>query len=32
MIVGTMKEGTAKIEQYATWLEREWPSAAGSIS
>ena len=26
-----MKEGTAKIEQYATWLEREWPSAAGSL-
>jgi putative transposase len=25
------KEGTAKIEQYATWLEREWPSAAGSL-
>jgi transposase-like protein len=26
-----MKEGTAKIEQYATWLERDWPSAAGSL-
>jgi putative transposase len=26
-----MKEGTAKINQYATWLEREWPSAAGSL-
>jgi putative transposase len=26
-----MKEGKAKIEQYATWLEREWPSAAGSL-
>jgi putative transposase len=26
-----IKEGTAKIEQYATWLEREWPSAAGSL-
>jgi putative transposase len=26
-----MKEGTAKIEQYATWLEREWPSAASSL-
>jgi putative transposase len=25
------KEGTAKHEQYATWLEREWPSAAGSL-
>ena len=25
------KEGTAKIEQYATWLERQWPSAAGSL-
>jgi hypothetical protein len=24
------KEGAAKLEQYATWLEREWPSAAGS--
>ena len=21
----------AKIEQYATWLDREWPSAAGSL-
>ena len=26
-----VKEGTAKLEQYATWLEREWPSAAGSL-
>ncbi len=25
------KEGAAKLEQYATWLEREWPSAAGSL-
>lgn len=25
------KEGTAKIEQYASWLERQWPSAAGSL-
>lgn len=25
------KEGTAKIEQYATWLERAWPGAAGSL-
>ena len=25
------KEGMAKIEQYATWLEREWPSAAASL-
>jgi putative transposase len=25
------KEGTAKLEQYATWLEREWPGAAGSL-
>ena len=25
------KEGTAKIEQYATWLERQWPGAAGSL-
>ena len=25
------KEGKAKLEQYATWLEREWPSAAGSL-
>jgi transposase-like protein len=24
-------EGQAKLEQYATWLEREWPSAAGSL-
>jgi putative transposase len=26
-----MKGGTAKIEQYAMWLEREWPAAAGSL-
>ena len=26
-----IKEGTAKLEQYAKWLEREWPSAAGSL-
>ncbi len=25
------KEGTAKLEQYASWLERDWPSAAGSL-
>jgi len=25
------KEGKAKIEKYATWLERDWPSAAGSL-
>jgi transposase-like protein len=25
------KEGPQKIEQYACWLEREWPSAAGSL-
>jgi putative transposase len=25
------KEGMAKIEQYASWLERDWPSAAGSL-
>jgi len=24
-------EGMAKIEQYARWLERDWPSAAGSL-
>lgn len=24
-------EGIAKIDQYATWLEREWPSAAASL-
>jgi putative transposase len=24
-------EGIAKLDQYATWLEREWPSAAGSL-
>jgi len=26
-----LKEGKSKIEQYATWLERDWPSAAGSL-
>jgi transposase-like protein len=26
-----MKEGMQKIEQYAAWLEREWPSAASSL-
>ena len=26
-----MKEGKAKIEQYAAWLQREWPSAAASL-
>jgi len=25
------KEGRQKIEQYARWLEREWPSAAASL-
>ena len=25
------KEGTAQLEKYATWLERDWPSAAGSL-
>jgi len=25
------KEGTAKIEQSASWLQRDWPSAAGSL-
>ena len=25
------KQGMAKIEQYASWLERDWPSAAGSL-
>ena len=25
------KEGMSKIEQYAQWLERDWPSAAGSL-
>ncbi|MDE2505996.1 MAG: transposase [Planctomycetota bacterium] len=25
------QEATAKIEQYATWLERAWPSAASSL-
>jgi putative transposase len=25
------KEGMQKIEQYASWLEREWPSAAASL-
>lgn len=24
-------EGQAQLEQYATWLEREWPSAAASL-
>jgi putative transposase len=24
-------EGMAKIEQYATWLDRDWPAAAGSL-
>ena len=24
-------DGIAKIEQYASWLERDWPSAAGSL-
>jgi putative transposase len=26
-----MKEGKAKLEQYATWLERGWPGAASSL-
>ena len=25
------EEGMAKIEKYAKWLERDWPSAAGSL-
>jgi putative transposase len=25
------KEGTAKLEQYASWLEHEWPDAAASL-
>jgi transposase-like protein len=25
------KEGRRKLEQYAKWLERQWPSAAGSL-
>ena len=25
-----VKEGKAKLEQYAAWLDRGWPSAAGS--
>ncbi len=25
------KEGTAQLEKYATWLERDWPSAAASL-
>jgi putative transposase len=25
------KEGTAQLEKYATWLERDWPGAAGSL-
>jgi hypothetical protein len=24
------KQGMAKIEQYASWLQRDWPSAAGN--
>jgi len=24
-------EGLAKLEQYASWLQRDWPSAAGSL-
>jgi transposase-like protein len=24
-------EGQSKLEQYASWIEREWPSAAGSL-
>jgi transposase-like protein len=24
-------EGQAKLQQYASWIEREWPSAAGSL-
>jgi putative transposase len=26
-----IKQGMAKIEQYASWLQRDWPSAAGSL-
>jgi hypothetical protein len=25
------KEGTAQLKKYATWLERDWPGAAGSL-
>ena len=25
------KQGMAKIQQYASWLQRDWPSAAGSL-
>jgi transposase-like protein len=25
------REGTAELQKYATWLEREWPSATGSL-
>src|SRR5215469_1182205 len=25
------KEGTAKLEQYASWLEPQWPDAAASL-
>ena len=25
------KEGTAKLEQYASWLEPQWPDAASSL-
>jgi putative transposase len=25
------KEGKTKLEQYASWLERDWPGAAGSL-
>jgi transposase-like protein len=25
------KEGMAQLQKYATWLERDWPSAAGSL-
>jgi transposase-like protein len=25
------KEGMAQLEKYATWLERDWPSAASSL-
>src|SRR5262249_1243974 len=25
------KEGTAQLQKYATWLERDWPGAAGSL-
>lgn len=24
-------EGVAKLEQYASWLEQEWPGAAASL-